>query len=190
MTSGIFGAKISIRSETVQKLADKFGRKPLEDFLHEFNTAGSIEALTEKEGRFILKQPSLDALRNRILKGAQEGNIPPTAWQAQTPFQRIANSGSPGLPLSDLRSNLSPIISNWKNAPDIRFVQSETELPQSIQESIKAQNAAGEVLGVWYDGKIHLVADNVKTARDFLVQPSELDGILDGIFENQNIKIK
>lgn len=88
LTSGIYGAEIAIKPETVKKLTDRFGRKPLEDFLYEFNTAGSIEALTEKEGRFILKQPSLDSLRNRIFEAARRRNISPPAWEVYVSFQR------------------------------------------------------------------------------------------------------
>ena len=59
---GIF-FKIPVAIERlITKLEEKFGREKLERFLKEFNTAGRIEALTEREGRFILRQLSLDAL--------------------------------------------------------------------------------------------------------------------------------
>jgi hypothetical protein len=110
LTAGIFGAKISIKSETVQKLVDRFGRKALEVFLYEFNTAGAIEALTEKEGRFILKQPSLDSLRNRILEAAQKGNIPPSAVCVGNSniFSKISWYSTPPHRLPCLRRSRNP----------------------------------------------------------------------------------
>ena len=95
LTSGIFGNKLSIRSETITNLKEKFSREKLKDFLYEFNTAGSIDALTEKEGRFILQQPSLNSLRDRILAGAREAGISPSAWQVQASFSRLASLESP-----------------------------------------------------------------------------------------------
>ncbi len=49
LTSGIFGAKVPITAGTIQKIESKFGRKQTEEFLYEHNTAGSLEALTEKK---------------------------------------------------------------------------------------------------------------------------------------------
>lgn len=95
LTSGIFGNKLSINAATIKSLEEKFGREKLEQFLNEFNTAGRIEALTEKEGRFILRQLSLNSLRNRILTDAQEADISPSAWQVQTSFSRLASEADP-----------------------------------------------------------------------------------------------
>ena len=63
----------------------------MEVFLYEFNTAGTIEALTEKEGRKILgyRVQGLNALRNQIFKEAKEANVSPRAWQVQTPVQEV-----------------------------------------------------------------------------------------------------
>jgi len=84
------------RPDTTKKLEEKFGREKLERFLIEFNTAGRIEALTEKEGRFILRQLSLNSLRDRIFADASEANISPSAWQVQASFSRLTptNGGS------------------------------------------------------------------------------------------------
>jgi len=78
-------------SITIKKLEEKFGREKLEQFLTDFNTAGRIEALTEKEGRFIKRQPSLNSIRDRILADAREAGISPSSWQVQTSFSRLAN---------------------------------------------------------------------------------------------------
>lgn len=74
-----------LQIDTVHNLKEKFGHEQLESFLREFNIAGRTEALAEKEGRFILRQVSLDSLRNRILEEARRKNIPPSTWEVQAP---------------------------------------------------------------------------------------------------------
>ena len=78
-------------SITIKKLEEKFGREKLEQFLTDFNTAGRIEALTGKEGRFIDRQLSINSHRDRIIAGAQEAGISPTSWQVQTSFSKVVN---------------------------------------------------------------------------------------------------
>jgi hypothetical protein len=95
LTSGIFGAKIHPDAKIIQSLKEKFGHEELRSFLREFNIAGSVEVLTNKEARFIYKQPSLDTLRNRILAAAQEANIEPAAWQEQGPVREEVIQGRP-----------------------------------------------------------------------------------------------
>ncbi len=50
-----------------------------------------------------------------------------------------------------------------KAFPDAEVVQSETDLPKPIKDNIKRQKAEGRVKGVYHDGKVYIVADNVKT---------------------------
>lgn len=47
--------------------------------------------------------------------------------------------------------------------PDAIVVQSESELPTSIQNEIREQRAEGDVKGVYHKGEVYLVADNLKT---------------------------
>jgi N12 class adenine-specific DNA methylase len=47
--------------------------------------------------------------------------------------------------------------------PDAIVVQSESELPTSIQREIRQQKAEGKVQGVYNNGDVYLVADNIKT---------------------------
>lgn len=71
MTAGIHGAKLSVRDTTVSKLKEKFGNAEIQAFLTEFQIAADPESLTEREARFILRQRSLDSLRDRILAERQ-----------------------------------------------------------------------------------------------------------------------
>ena len=87
LTAGIFSNKLSIRNETVAALKEKFGNEKLERFIRDFNIAGKPESLTEKEGRFILGQNSLDALRDRITEEERRGGV------SLRPFKIAATSG-------------------------------------------------------------------------------------------------
>ena len=74
-------------------------------------------------------------------------------------FQR--KPAAKGLPVSDVKKHISGILGKARNAPDTVFVQSESELPNAIQTEITKNNAEGEISGVWYDGKVYFVADNI-----------------------------
>lgn len=72
-----------IGTATIKVLEAKHGQEKLRSFLQEYNAAGRIEALTEKEGRVILRQSSLNSLRDKILAAAREANISPDAWEVR-----------------------------------------------------------------------------------------------------------
>jgi hypothetical protein len=89
----------AIERENTSSLAWRIEHdEQIERILYRFNTAGRIEALTEKEGRFIHRQVSLDSLRNRILADAREANISPTAWQKEASLSRLAEESAPPRP--------------------------------------------------------------------------------------------
>lgn len=169
LTSGIFGAKLSIRPDTITKLQEKFGRAKLESFLKEFNTAGSIDALTEKEGRFILRQLSLDAIRDRILADAREANISPSAWQVQASFSRLANTPSftSQSTAAEVKQRLFKSltirgVNDLTKSGKLKIVQTEAELRQAIGETgdVRA-DAQNRTLGVYHNGTAYLVADHL-----------------------------
>jgi|LakMenE18May11ns_1017448.scaffolds.fasta_scaffold9958838_3 hypothetical protein len=45
---------------------------------------------------------------------------------------------------------------------DAEVVQSESDLPKEVQDEIKAQKADGRIKGVYYNGRVILIADNIK----------------------------
>jgi hypothetical protein len=99
LTSGIYGNKIKPDAQIIKKIEDKHGRQQTEEFLRKYNIAGKLEALTNKEARYIARQPSLDGLRDRILAAAQAADIDPAAWQEQGPVRgKVAPQKSPGGP--------------------------------------------------------------------------------------------
>ena len=190
LTSGILGNKLSIRSETITKLEEKFSREKLENFLYEFNTAGRIEALTEKEGRFILRQPSLDSLRDRILADAQEAGIRPTAWQVQTSFSRLADQeASTGTTIeqvkTELRSFLGRGFDKLTALGKVNIVQTEAEMPGgggsllSKKKLLSVENYATVTVG---DTPSPLVALGAKQVP-LVVSGKILNKVMDGKHE-------
>jgi len=88
--------QLAMTNETVLALPRKFGDAALRDRLEEINLyAGEWKALTESEGRYLLKFSSLEPLRNKVLKeglGAGPSN-------ARTTFERRGQD-LPGLGFS------------------------------------------------------------------------------------------
>jgi diguanylate cyclase (GGDEF)-like protein len=174
LTSGIFGNKLKIESKTVTDLEKKFGREQLETFLDEFNTAGRIEALTEKEGRFILKQLSLDSLRDRILAEAREAGISPSAWQKQALLSRLAASSeedssstpttdtTPEQVLAELRDFLGSGADRLERAGKLQIVRTGAGLPESVKKSEQLHAEDGRVVGTYHQGKVYLVVDRLQ----------------------------
>jgi len=86
LTQGMYAAKISVKPETIKRIEERYGRTATEKFIREFDTAGILEALTEKQARTILRSSSLDTLRDKVLTQAQEADISSDAWKLQTPL--------------------------------------------------------------------------------------------------------
>lgn len=55
MTVSKGSTTIAVDEGTVAQLEAKYGREPLTRILREFDIAGSLEALTESEARYILR---------------------------------------------------------------------------------------------------------------------------------------
>jgi hypothetical protein len=76
---------ISIKHDTIAAITGKFNRGQLEQLLRDENITGSIEALTESEGRAILRFGTLDALRNRILEARWQAGSASNGKGVRTP---------------------------------------------------------------------------------------------------------
>ncbi|MDX8412740.1 MAG: hypothetical protein R8J85_01505 [Mariprofundales bacterium] len=83
LTTGIFGTILPIKAETIARLEAKHGKQEIKQFLYDFNAAGDIRTLTEKEGRFILGRPSLDSIRSEITATAKQLGISARAWEVR-----------------------------------------------------------------------------------------------------------
>lgn len=60
------GNTLAIQQETINNLTERFDREELEALLQKNDISGSIEALTENEGRSLLRFKSLESIRIRI----------------------------------------------------------------------------------------------------------------------------
>lgn len=77
-------------------------------------------------------------------------------------------SGGNGMKSADVRGVIDWLLTRWRNAPEIEVVQSERDLPNSIQEDLKENPPEGPVKGVFKDGKVYIVADNHTSSDDVM----------------------
>jgi hypothetical protein len=101
-------------------------------------------------------------------------------------------AGKSGIPASTVQSIVDKVTAGLISAPDIKVIQSVSELDSFILQDMKSQNILDEngnadVQGVAYQGKIWLVCDNVSStneATQILAHELTHDGL--GTFLNQN----
>lgn len=83
---------IPIQEQIVNELAGRFGRERLEDFLTDNNISGTLEALTEGEGRAICRFKSFESLKDRVAEAErQRSNSVSDAGQG-TPDYRLIHA--------------------------------------------------------------------------------------------------
>ncbi|MEI7671229.1 MAG: JAB domain-containing protein, partial [Deltaproteobacteria bacterium] len=187
---------IAIKTETVNDLSGRFGREKLERILDEYNISGTIEALTESEGRAILRFKSLDTLRNRLTEASdalrQENdsgeksqrslrealtdlqfNIPGSPITAGLSESATARTPTRGVSVGSVTSVVEKVKSFLKNPPKINVVQNTSELPIGILDHMSEQgllddNMDSDVAGVTWEGEIWIVANNNATTQDVI----------------------
>ena len=76
---------LAIKPETIAKIERKFGHGQAESFVREHNIAGTLEALTEGESKYLGSQPSLDALRAKIAEGRPRESVKDIGGAVQRP---------------------------------------------------------------------------------------------------------
>lgn len=81
---------------------------------------------------------------------------------------RTTSKGN-GLSIDKVGEIFDAVTKGWAKTPDVVIVQSESELPASIQAEIKKQDISGKVPGVFNDGKVYLVADNLNNKVDVIL---------------------
>ncbi len=100
--SGRYASRLSVKPETIKKIETEHGREQTEKFLKDFNIAGTLESLTEKQARKILSK-SLDELRAEAVKRGYS----PGSEDVQGQIQR------PGVTDRKLYQNEIPSIRHW-----------------------------------------------------------------------------
>ncbi|WP_027854707.1 LPD38 domain-containing protein [Marinobacterium litorale] len=66
----------------------------------------------------------------------------------------------------EVEAIIGRITADWSNKPDMTVVQRESDLPADLKAAINEGNAAGQVEGVFHDGKVYLIADKLHTRED------------------------
>jgi len=71
-----------------------------------------------------------------------------------------------GMDVGAVQNTIDWLKTKWRNAPEIEVVQSERDLPNSVQEDLKENPPEGPVKGAFKDGKVYIVADNHASEAD------------------------
>lgn len=73
---------------------------------------------------------------------------------------------APRMQAGEAKRIASGIMDGWSNAPGVSVVQAEAELPLRLQRHIAEAGAGGEVRGVYWRGRVYVVADNIRTRAE------------------------
>ena len=92
-----------------------------------------------------------------------EKNLMPAATGT---FFSKANRPVNGISQTKVNAAVDPLLKSWKNAPPIKVVQSEKDLPAGIIDQIQSIGAEGHVRGVFEDGQVYLISDNLHSANE------------------------
>lgn len=88
-----------------------------------------------------------------------DGNL--AMYSRQSYRQGQAGEGSRAV---QLRLQLNRLIGGWQNAPDIKVVQSIKDLPDAQRRQVE-RDGAFDVEGIFADGQVYLVADNLRDVK-------------------------
>lgn len=84
---------------------------------------------------------------------AEYGRYSRASYRASAPVVK-------GLRASQLQRALQERIARWRNAPEVRVVQSVDDLPPRLRQRVQRDGAEG-VEGIFDNGAVYLVADNI-----------------------------
>ena len=85
------------------------------------------------------------------------------------PVLRLSNQGGGGITVQALTDMVAKFKENWANVPEVRIVATEQQLPAKLLGSIVRGDAQGTVSGIYYKGRVYLVAENISGFRDAVV---------------------
>ena len=78
-------------------------------------------------------------------------------------YRRAPEQGK-GARAGQLRMQLKRLTGAWQNAPDVKVVQSIKDLPDRQRSQVE-RDGAFDVEGIFADGQVYLVADNLRDAK-------------------------
>ncbi|TRO14104.1 hypothetical protein EQ826_21305 [Ectopseudomonas mendocina] len=109
---------------------------------------------------------------NELNSDSPEG-VNRQAWEAlrqefgqqysRNSYRRAPEQGQ-GARAGQLRIAMKVLTGAWQNAPDIKVVQSIKDLPTRQRQRVE-RDGAFDVEGIFADGQVYLVADNLRNAR-------------------------
>jgi hypothetical protein len=182
LTAGKDATRIPIKPETIQAIEREFGREKTEQLLRDYDISGTLDALTDREGRYILSSSSLDAFRNRIVKAGYERGrshsgrpIPPSETEGVTLEQIIFDQQQQEEPLGSVTfSENQTIIRLFKSANYSTFLHEIGHVFMHDLESLVAADKATdqdradlEALRQFVSDQSDSVAQQEKLARAF-----------------------
>ena len=114
-----------------------------------------------------------DQIVQRVLNNARKERANAKAAEnrkkaEQDQVFRVVPAGK-GMTVDAVTKIFDKLVENWAKIPDVVIVQSESGLPESIQEEIRKQDISGKVPGVYNGGKVYLVADNLPNAKEVIL---------------------
>ena len=147
-------ARAPALAQMVQQVAPATAPKIKQEKVKRVETKEALEDQLAKE--------PVDAETEQLLKdlGIEPAERKPTTY-------RIAATETNGLTKERVEGIVKAVTDKWKNAPEIRTVQSEMKLPQSIQDQIK-HDGVRRPEGVWsdQDNCVFLIAGNIANAHN------------------------
>ena len=85
------------------------------------------------------------------------------AIYSRASYRRAPEQGQ-GARSGQLRMQLKRLTGAWQNAPDVKVVQSIRDLPERQRRQVE-RDGAFDVEGIFADGQVYLVADNLRDAQ-------------------------
>lgn len=152
----------SFETYVIARLADRGYRN---DYLANVQ---SLEQFVRDPGRYPYLTPdeqgpvneAFDRLFSTI--EVREGESGRLGFYSRASYRQGA--GSSGSKAALLRVQLQRLTGAWQNAPEIKVVQSVKDLPAAQRRTVE-RDGAFDVEGIFSDGKVYLVADNLRDVK-------------------------
>jgi hypothetical protein len=161
---GGHGDKIALSEQTRLDLINKFGVKQLEQFAQEVHLyGGNYEALTEPEGKYLLRSPSLNSARDNILARRQQ--------EIQRRKSEVAGS-SRGQALNGLNDTEETGTNTDNELPKVLFQLTREEALENAKNYSSAQ--------AWKDAEW---ADSVFLGKDVSIPENLTEAEIDAWYE-------
>jgi len=82
---------------------------------------------------------------------------------------RVKTVGDTGMSKASVEKITSLVTAKWENLPPIVVVATEDDLPIKALSQIKKKDSSGLVPGMYYNGKVYLIAGNIHDANDAVI---------------------